>query len=105
MADAFRGLKIRLGADARPLNSAINSVKSAAQATQKQLNAMNKALKFDPANVSALSQRVDLVGNKAILAASIALLPTRSTRWPNALTLEGSNFNALFMALSCFCVA
>lgn len=69
MADAFRGLKIRLGADARPLNSAINSVKSAAQATQKQLNAMNKALKFDPANVSALSQRVDLVGNKAILAA------------------------------------
>ena len=69
MADAFRGLKIRLGADARPLNSAINSVKSAAQATQKQLNAMEKALKFDPTNVAALSQRVDLVGDKATLAA------------------------------------
>ena len=69
MADAFRGLTIRLGADARPLNSAINSIKSAAQATQKQLNAMDKALKFDPSNVAALSQRVDLVGNKALLAA------------------------------------
>ena len=69
MADAFRGLTIRLGADARPLNQAINSISNTASVAQKQLNAMNKALKFNPANASAMQERVGLIGNKALLAA------------------------------------
>lgn len=68
MADAFRGLTIRLGADARPLNSAIASVKSSASQAQKQLTAMNKALKFDGTNVAAMGARIDLMGDKATLA-------------------------------------
>ena len=69
MGDAFRGLTIRLGADARPLNSAISSISRSASQAQKQLNAMNKALKFDNTNVAALSARIGLVGDKALLAA------------------------------------
>ena len=69
MADAFRGLTIRLGADARPLNSAISSISHSAQKAQTQLNAMNKALKFDPTNTSAMAARIDLMGDKALLAA------------------------------------
>ena len=72
MADAFRGLTIRLGADARPLNSAINSIRSSASQAQKQLTSMNKALKFDRTNVSALNASLDLVQDKAKLTARAA---------------------------------
>ena len=69
MADAFRGLTIRLGADVRPLNSAINSVVASSRRAQQQLSAMNKALKFNPTNVAAMGQRLNLMGDKAQLAA------------------------------------
>ena len=69
MGDAFRGLTIRLGADQRPLVHAINSISSSARAAQKQLTAMNKALKFNPTNVAAMGARLDLIGDKAQLAA------------------------------------
>ena len=69
MADAFRGLTIRLGADSRPLNQAINSIKSSASQAQKQLSAMSKALKFNPTNIAAMGQRLNLMGDKAHLAA------------------------------------
>lgn len=69
MADAFRGLTIRLGADARPLNSALSSITSSARKAQTQLSAMNKALKFDSHNTAAMSARIDLMGDKALLAA------------------------------------
>lgn len=70
MADAFRGLTLRIGADARPVNSAIQSIKTSANAAQKQLTAMNKALKFDENNADALMMKLDLMGDKASLAAN-----------------------------------
>ena len=69
MADAFRGLTIRLGADARPLNSAINSITKSAGQAQQQMNALNKALRFNPNNVKAIGAMVDLAGDKAVLSA------------------------------------
>lgn len=72
MGDAFRGLTIRIGADVRPLNSAISSIKSAAAGATKQFNAMNKALRFDSGNVAAMQMRLDLIGDKAMFAARSA---------------------------------
>lgn len=69
MADAFRGLTLRLGADARPVNSAISSITRTASAAQSQLNKLNKALKFDQGNVRAMAASLDLVGDKSALAA------------------------------------
>lgn len=69
MADAFRGLTIKLGADARPLNSAINSITKSAGQAQQQMNRLNKALKFNPANTKALASMVDLAGDKAMHSA------------------------------------
>ncbi len=69
MADAFRGLTIRLGADARPLNSAINSISSSAAAAQKQLNRLNKAATFDKSNAAMMQSRIDLMGDKAMHSA------------------------------------
>ena len=77
MADAFRGLTIRLGADARPLNQAINSVTKSAGQAQQQMNRLNKALKFNPANTQALGKMVDLAGDKAAHSArQVQLLKT-----------------------------
>lgn len=69
MADAFRGLTIRLGADARPLNSAINSVVAHSRKAQTQLSALSKALKIDPSNARAAQLSMGLLGDKAVLAA------------------------------------
>lgn len=65
MADAFRGLTLRLGADATPVNRAINSITKSAGAAQKQLNKMEKALKFDSTNAAALASRIDIADDKA----------------------------------------
>lgn len=69
MGDAFRGLTIRIGADARPLQSAISSISKSASAATKQFNAMNKALRFDASNITAMRARLDLAGDKANLTA------------------------------------
>ena len=69
MADAFRGLTIRLGADARPLKSAIDSITYSSSQAQKQLNAMNKALKFDGNNIQAMSAKLNLAGDRATMTA------------------------------------
>lgn len=69
MGDAFRGLTLRIGADARPLQQSLASIKSAASGAEQQLRAMNKALNFDSTNVSAMSSRLDLAEDKAKLVA------------------------------------
>lgn len=65
MADAYRGLTLRIGADARPLQSAINSITRSAHQAQAMFNKMNKALKFDSSNVDAMRARLDLASDKA----------------------------------------
>jgi len=72
MADAFRGLTLRIGADARPVQSALNAINSSASNVQRQLNKMNKALRFDGTNVGALASRIDLAGDKALHMARAA---------------------------------
>lgn len=65
MADAYRGLTLKLGADARPAKSAIDSITKSAGRAQGQLRKMEKALKLDPANTRALASGIDLVRDKA----------------------------------------
>lgn len=69
MADEFRGLTIRLGADSRPLKQAISSIQRSASQANKQLTAMKKALQFDGGNKDALALAIDLAGEKAQLTA------------------------------------
>ena len=72
MADAFRGLTLRIGADTRPLASAIESIKHSAGQAEQQFRAMKKALDVNPANVKALETRLDLAEDKARLTARAA---------------------------------
>lgn len=69
MADAFRGLTLRLGADARPVQSAISSITRSASQAQSQLNKLNRALKLDPGNIAVMAERIDLIGDKGAHAA------------------------------------
>lgn len=72
MADAFRGLTLRIGADTRPLASAINSITRSASQAQSQFNRMTRALKMDPADTKVMASRIDLVGDRATHAAAAA---------------------------------
>ena len=73
MGDAFRGLTIKIGADSRPLKSSIDSIAHSASQAQTQLRAMDKALKFNSGDVKAMAARIDLVGDKSLLAARAAM--------------------------------
>ena len=70
MGDAYRGLTIRIGADARPLQSAISSIKYATRDAQQSLNRLTKALKFDPSNAKLMEKSMERMGDKAKLSAT-----------------------------------
>lgn len=57
MADRIKGLKIVLGADTSELIESIYKANSAIKDTQSNLNAINKALKFDSGNVELLKDK------------------------------------------------
>ena len=65
MGDAYKGLTIRIGADARPLNSALQSIKASTGKVQSDLNRLKKALNMDPSNVRVMQKSLDLMGDKA----------------------------------------
>lgn len=66
MADAYKGLTIRIGGDATGLQKALRSADSAISTTQKQLRKMVQALKMDPGNTQAIAKNLELVGQKAV---------------------------------------
>ena len=72
MADAFRGLTLRIGADTTRLNSAFNSITGKASKAGAQLRKLSKALKFDTSNVSAMQSRLGLASDKALMTARAA---------------------------------
>ena len=65
MADAYRGLTLRIGADARPLQSTISSITKSASAAQAQFRKMSKALNFDSTNTAAMARSIDLASDRA----------------------------------------
>lgn len=69
MADAYRGLTLRIGADARPLQTTLSAIATSARGAQQQLTKMTKALAANPTNARALANAVDLAGDKGMLAA------------------------------------
>ena len=74
MADAYRGLTLRIGADTRPLRQALSSAKQGTSELQTQLRAVKKALALNPGNLTAANQAMRLLGDKAALAARQTVL-------------------------------
>ena len=70
MADAYKGLTIRIGGDATELQKALRSVNSAISTTQTQLTRMKKALSIDPGDTGAVAENLRLVGQRAVEANS-----------------------------------
>lgn len=61
---AIKGITIKLGADASELSTALSKADKSLQNTQKQLNEVSKALKFNPGNVDLLRQKEELLTRK-----------------------------------------
>lgn len=64
MAGAIKGITIKLGADASELTKSLSQAEANLKGTQKQLNQVNKALKFNPNNVDLLRQKEELLTRK-----------------------------------------
>ena len=64
MATKYEGIVIELGADTSDLQSAMRQVNSAASKTQKELNQIKTALKFNPGNMTLLAQQTGQLSNE-----------------------------------------
>lgn len=66
MADsAYRGLTIQFGADITQLKQGLKAANSAISQTQRYINTLDKALKFDSTNTKAVALRMEELGTKA----------------------------------------
>lgn len=64
MADKIKGITIEFKGNATQLQKAIRDVNSDIASTQKELNAVNKALKFNPTSVELWRQKQELLTKK-----------------------------------------
>ena len=65
MADAYKGLTIRIGGDTSRLSKALRSSNAAIRETQGQLRKLNSAAKLDPSNASLLTTKLETMNEKA----------------------------------------
>ena len=70
MADAYRGLTIRIGGDTTKLTAALRAASKAAQQTQSQLKAVTKSMRFDPSDITAASLKLRLMEERGESLAS-----------------------------------
>ena len=59
MAEAIKGLNIKLGLDTTELEASIKSLNSDLKEQQRDLDAINKNLKYDSSNVDLWKQKQD----------------------------------------------
>lgn len=64
MADRIKGITIQIGADMKPLQTALKGVNTTIKSTQTQLKDINKLLKLDPTNTELLRQKQQALGNE-----------------------------------------
>lgn len=77
MAEAYKGLTIRIGADTTDFSRKLKSLGTAISATQAGLKQMTQALRNNPQSIEAMNQRFTLTQNKAQeLAARLQLVRT-----------------------------
>lgn len=59
-----KGLVVQIGGDTSGLEKAIKSASKGTQTLQKELNEINRMLKFDPNSTTLLAQKQQVLGNK-----------------------------------------
>lgn len=70
MAEAYKGLTIRIGADAQPLTRVLKNVNSAARSTAREMRNITAALKKDPGNTSLLNMQLRAMADNSRAAAN-----------------------------------
>ena len=62
--NTIKGITVSIGGDTKDLHSALQGINKDANATQRELNLVNKSLKFDPTNAVLLAQKQELLEEK-----------------------------------------
>lgn len=78
MADAYKGLTVRIGADDTKLQESLATIGKAARNTQSELKRLGDALKSDPSSIRLMQANVELLGEKATEAATSMSLMQRA---------------------------
>ena len=70
MAESYRGLTIRIGADTTGLTKALRGINSAAATAQKQLRGLAQAARIDPGNANVATQQIGAMARAAMDSAA-----------------------------------
>ncbi|MFA7020482.1 MAG: hypothetical protein WC215_02850 [Bacilli bacterium] len=91
MAETIKGLNIKLGLDTTELDLKLKNVTTELKEEQKDLRAINNALKFDSSNVSLWKDKQD-GRNEGIIMSDIGYIKSSTERIEKRLDkLEGIN--------------
>lgn len=64
-SNTIKGISVAIGSDTTELNESMDKIEKSSKETQKELNLVNKALKFDPSNTVLLTQKQELLAEQA----------------------------------------
>ena len=70
MAESYRGLTIRIGADTTGLTKALREINSATKKAQSQLRDLAKAARIDPGNANVATQQIGAMARAAMDSAA-----------------------------------
>lgn len=90
MAESYRGLTIRIGADTTGLGKALKEINSAAKTAQTQLRALSKAARIDPGNANVATQQIGAMARAAMDSAAKLQLLRRAQDEVGAKVPEGA---------------
>lgn len=64
MADRIKGITVEIGGDTTDLNSALSDVNTQSRNLQRELNDVQRLLRFDPSNTELMAQRQQLLNRQ-----------------------------------------
>lgn len=100
MAGSIKGIIVEIGGDTSGLKKALESITRSTNSLQKELNAINKGLKFDPKNTTLLAQKQEVL-KESIAATSNKLKELKEAQRladetiKNGGTISQDNYRAL----------
>ena len=99
MATKIKGITVRIGGDTTELDKALSDTNKRITITQRELKAVEKALKIDPGNTELLAQKQRLLGDAASATSEKLQVLRQAAQTADAALARGQDYEAKYAPL------
>lgn len=99
MANRIKGITIEIGGDTTKLDKALAGTNKQLSTTQRELKAVEKALKMDPGNTELLAQKQRLLGDAASATSEKLQVLRQAAQTADAALARGQDYEAKYAPL------